>query len=268
MDPADLRARMYGPEDLAAEPLFAGGFINFGFWSSIPLDRRLDVGHRIASQRRLYEVALDTLGPCHDTRLLEVGCGRGLGSALAATAYGVPEVHAIDLHPDQVERARRTNARTVAAMDGRLVYRQGAANTIPYPDGYFDRLLSVEAAQHFDDIPGFAHEALRVLLPHGRLVVTTFFATGEGHKDRIAEMLATFRTGVDRAIPVGTMTGALRAAGFVEVTARSIGEHVWPGLDRWQAQQDRYARHWSRNWLTAFRRGLLDYYMVTAQAPG
>ncbi|SHE71555.1 class I SAM-dependent methyltransferase [Streptoalloteichus hindustanus] len=264
MDPTELRDRMYGPEDLATRDLFAGGFINFGYWASIPLDGPISVGQRITSQRRLYEVALDALGISPTTRLLEVGCGRGLGTALAASAYRARSADGVDIHPDQVARARRTNAAAIASSGGRLAYHQGAANALPFPDASFERVLSVEAAQHFDDIPGFAREVYRVLVPGGRLLVTTFFATGEAHATELASLIHTMDTGVDHARSVGLVARELAAAGFSEVSSRSIGEHVWPGWDRWLAQTEA-ATNWTRNWLTAYRLGLLDYYVLVAQ---
>ena len=55
---SELRARMYGPQDLSSLPLFAGGFINFGYWRGIPLDGELSVEQRISSQQQLYRLPL------------------------------------------------------------------------------------------------------------------------------------------------------------------------------------------------------------------
>nr|BFF01699.1 hypothetical protein GCM10020241_33740 [Streptoalloteichus tenebrarius] len=192
---------------------------------------------------------------------MRAGAGHGVGRRRVP---GPRSAHGVDIHPDQVARARRANAEAIRAGRGRLDYRQGAANDLPFPDGSFERVLSVEAAQHFDDVPGFAREAFRVLSPGGRLLVTTFFATGESYAGELASLLETMRMGIDHATSVGSMARALTAAGFSEVSTRSIGEHVWPGWDRWLAQTEG-ANHWTRNWLTAYRLGLLDYYVVVAQ---
>ena len=76
---SELRARTYGPEDLSSLPLFAGGFINFGYWRGIPLDGELSVEQRISSQRQLYRLVLRALDVSSPDRILEVGCGLGLG---------------------------------------------------------------------------------------------------------------------------------------------------------------------------------------------
>ena len=58
MGDLELR-RAYGEGDLAALPVFAGGFINFGYWAGIPLDGELTVEQRVASQRALYDLVVD-----------------------------------------------------------------------------------------------------------------------------------------------------------------------------------------------------------------
>ncbi len=256
---AELRRRIYGTGDLGAHADFAGGFINFGYWAGIPLDGDLTVEHRIESQRALYEVVLDALAVTADDRVLEVGSGKGVG-ARQILLRGPRSLTGIDLMPEQVERARQ------ATQDERVAFVAGSASDLPFPDDSFDRVLSVEAAQHFEDLTGFARESARVLTPGGRLAVTTFFAPHDDAGPALAELLETFATGLDLAQPIDRFTADLRAAGLVDVRADSIGEHVWAGLDRWLARGG-YRDAWCRNWIPATERGLLDYYLVTARQP-
>ncbi|MET9291032.1 class I SAM-dependent methyltransferase [Streptomyces sp. NPDC003077] len=282
----------YGPGDLSSLPTFAGGFINFGRWEGIDLDRPLTVADRVHSQRELYRHVLGTLGepealgepggsgallepeapealgaPGEPSggRVLEVGCGLGLGCALAAEEFGFREVTGMDIHPQQLERARRSNAALLAARPPRLRFAPGAAERMPFANGEFDGLYTVEAAQHFRDLPAFAREAARVLRPGGRAVVTSFFVP-DGRPDpaaRLAGMLASFASGLDVAHPIGHLTDALEGAGLTAVRVTSIGASVWPGLDRWLSGL-RPAPTWPRNFLRAYELGLLDYFTVTA----
>ncbi len=264
MTGGELRARMYGPHDLSSAPLFAGGFINFGYWRGISLNGELSVEQRISSQQQLYRLVLGRLAVSDADRVLEIGCGLGLGCALAVEELGAADVRGIDLLPDQVQRAERVNRAAMARRPGRLGFRVGSASAIPYPDGSFDAAMSVEAAQHFDDLPGFATEASRVLAPGGRLVVTSFFAVTADSAARLPDLLETFASGVDLAHPIDVLATALQLAGFVEVEVLSIGEDVWRGWDRWIAGTD-YRGTWSRNWLVAARQGLLDYFVISAR---
>ncbi|ONI81921.1 methyltransferase type 11 [Saccharothrix sp. ALI-22-I] len=257
-DQAELR-RIYGTGDLAALPVFAGGFINFGYWADIPLDGGLTVEQRIASQEALYDVVLDALEVSTGDRVLEVGSGRGLG-ARRILRRGPDLVRGVDLMPEQVARATEAND------DPRVVFLQGSSDDLPFPDASFDALLSVEAAQHFHNVPGFARESARVLAPGGRFALTTFFARHDQAGPTLAELLKTFASGLDLAHPVDRVLDDLHEAGFEQVTAHSIGEHVWRGLDRWLELGPRPDR-WDRNWLHAFERGLLDYWLLTGQKP-
>ncbi|TQM81683.1 methyltransferase family protein [Saccharothrix saharensis] len=258
MGDLELR-RAYGEGDLAALPVFAGGFINFGYWAGIPLDGELTVEQRVASQRALYDLVVDALGVGPGDRVLEVGSGRGVG-ARRVLLRGPALVRGVDLMPEQVARAARAND------DPRVAFVRGSCDDLPFPDGSFDALLSVEAAQHFEDVAAFTRESARVLGPGGRLAVTTFFTRTGDAGARLAGVLETFATGLDQAHRVDDVVRDLRAAGLADVRADGIGEHVWRGLDRWLAQGPR-PDGWDRNWLPAFERGLLDYYLVTARKP-
>jgi len=263
-DRIGVRREVYGSGDLSALAVFAGGFINFGYWRDIAPDLTPDapitLEQRVASQQAMYDLVLDALQVGPGDRVLEVGCGRGIGAA-SVLRRDPAQVCGIDLMPEQVARAREANP------DPRLRFEQGSAAAIPFPDGSFDRLLSVEAAQHFEDLPGFARESHRVLAPGGRFALATFFTADEHAAPELARLLDSFATGLDLAHPIGAVQGALRAAGFTDVAVASIGEHVWRYFDRWIAQTE-YHDSWGRNWLGLAERGLVDYYLVTAHKAG
>ncbi|MGQ0840546.1 class I SAM-dependent methyltransferase [Actinokineospora sp.] len=264
-DAPTLLARMYGEDDLSSLPVFAGGFINFGYWRDIPLGPgEITVAQRVCSQLALYRLVFGEVEVSAEDRVLEVGCGLGIGGTWAATELGAGELHGVDLNPAQVARASERNAAAIAAAGGRLTFRQGAAEAIPFPDNTFDVAVSLEAAQHFADLAGFAAQAHRVLAPGGRLAVATFFLPDADHLGELPRRLETFGSGVDREHPLPVFLDHLRAAGFTAVRARSIGAHVWPGLDRWIAQLGAAESAWPRRWLPSWREGLIDYYLVTA----
>ncbi|MDH6130682.1 SAM-dependent methyltransferase [Kitasatospora sp. MAA4] len=260
--PPRVRA-MYGPEDLSSSPSFAGGYINFGYWEAIPLTDELDDADRTRSQQDLYRRVLGEFGRPAGSRVAEIGCGRGLGSALALREFDFASVCGVDIHPEQLARARAANAELLATHGGRLCYELGAADAQPFPDASLDALYSVEAAQHFRELTGFARESARVLRPGGQLVMTTFFSTGPQAAAPLAELLESFADGLDVAHPIDDFEADLGKAGFTSVRVESIGAAVWPGLDRY-LEGTPVRGLWPRNFLIAWRQGLLDYYLVSA----
>ncbi|MDH6709283.1 ubiquinone/menaquinone biosynthesis C-methylase UbiE [Kitasatospora sp. MAA19] len=259
--------RTYGAGDLSQAASFAGGFINFGYWQGMDLTAPT-AEDRVHSQEQLYRRVLRAFPEPHPhLRLAEVGCGRGLGAALALREFRFAAVTGVDIHPDQIERARAVNAKALATYPDRLAYTLGSADDLPFADASLDGVYSVEAAQHFRGLTGFAREAARVLRPGGRLVVTTFFATdGPDIAERLSILLASFADGLDVPHPLTTFTRDLTAAGFTAVTTETIGPDVWPGLDRYLAETVPPG-HWTRNFLPAWHNGLLDYHVITAHRP-
>jgi hypothetical protein len=90
--------------------------------------------------------------------------------------------------------------------------------------------------------------------------------TADEHREELTAMLAPLADGTDRANSIGVLEGRLQQAGFVAISTERIGDHVWPGWDKWLAQTEHRDR-WPRNFLVAYRRGLLDYYLIVAEAP-
>ncbi|MFG3281317.1 class I SAM-dependent methyltransferase [Streptomyces sp. NPDC048111] len=267
MTPAVQEA--YGPSDLGSMPLFGGGFINFGYWQGIDLDRPLSEEDRVRSQQAMYRHVLAPLASVAEgPRAVEVGCGLGAGAAVAVRECGFAHVTGMDIHPEQLARAARRNADLLSHHPERLRFERGAAESMPFEDGAFDCLYSVEAAQHFRDLPAFTREAARVLRPGGRAVIASFFVPDgdPGRAGRLRGLLDTYASGLDVAHSVPALVGGLEDAGLTEVRVTSIGASVWPGWDRWLATMWEPGT-WPRNFLRAFDEGSLDYYTVTAQRP-
>jgi cyclopropane fatty-acyl-phospholipid synthase-like methyltransferase len=259
---AARRAAMYGEDDLSSLALFSGNYINFGYWPARP-SGLISAEERTESQANLYRAVLRRLVIDPADVVLEVGCGIAVGAALALREFGPRAVHGLDLSQHQLDRAARVNAGLITQQPARLVLQRGSALELPYPDGMFGKCYSVEAAQHFEDLATFAREAHRVLRPGGRLAVTTFFTTHPGATDELRGLIETIGSGVDVIFPIGSFREDHRRAGFAEVHVDSIGEHVWHGFDAWMGQTE-FSGSWGRNWLTAYHRGLIDYYLVTA----
>ncbi|MFN8223721.1 MAG: class I SAM-dependent methyltransferase [Gaiellales bacterium] len=108
---------------------------------------------------------LALLGDVRGLRVLDAGCGPGL-YAEELVARGA-EIVAVDGSEAMVELARR---RLGSSADVRLVDLNAA---LPFADGQFDVVLSALVVHHLDDRRAALREAFRVLVPGGRMVLST-----------------------------------------------------------------------------------------------
>lgn len=258
-----LRAKMYGEDDLSSNEVFSGNFINFGYWRNFKRGKHLGIDERTQSQANLYRVVLDSLNIAPTNVALEVGCGIGVGAVLALREYEPSSIHGLDLSRDQLDRAMRVTGELARKWRNRLIFCQGSALALPYADEKFDKCYSVEAAQHFDDLPKFAAEAYRVVKSSGRLSVTTFFMPPTAAFEKLRRLLQNVDNGIDVVVSIDSFRNDLLKAGFDNVRVESLGMQVWEGYDSW-IENTKYKDSCARNWLKVYNQGLLDYYLVTA----
>jgi ubiquinone/menaquinone biosynthesis C-methylase UbiE len=104
-----------------------------------------------------------------DETVLDLGCGAGIDTLLAARAVG-PSGRAIglDMTPEMVERSRR-NART-AGLDN-VEIRQGVMEEIPLPDESVDVVVSNGVLNLSTRKSRALAESLRVLRAGGRISI-------------------------------------------------------------------------------------------------
>jgi SAM-dependent methyltransferase len=109
--------------------------------------------------------AIDLLGPLRGTRLLELACGLGTGSAhLAQRGAGVT---AIDLSPMRAAHARRGQSDGAARANTRFC--AATAERLPFADLTFERVFARDVLMYADP-QRVIDECHRVLIPGGRAV--------------------------------------------------------------------------------------------------
>jgi len=97
-------------------------------------------------------------------RVLEVGCGRGVGTEILLQRFGAREVYAFDLDPGMVAKARRRLARV---DPDRVRVDVGTVTAIDAPDAAFDAVVDFGIIHHVQAWRVAVAEICRVLRPGG-----------------------------------------------------------------------------------------------------
>lgn len=108
---------------------------------------------------------LVNLGDLRGRRVLDVGCGTGRLAA-ALTERAGSKVWGIDRSEEMVMVARAT-------LPAGVGVRRGAAEHLPFRDGWFDR-VTMSLVLHLLDRPRALTEARRVVSSDGRIAISTF----------------------------------------------------------------------------------------------
>ncbi|MCW5968678.1 MAG: class I SAM-dependent methyltransferase [Blastocatellales bacterium] len=117
-------------------------------------------------QRRYEAPLLEGLGGRIDgLRALEIGCGRGVGTAIILDQFGASEVDAFDLDEQMVRLAQR---RLAAYPPSRLRLWVGDATAIKAEDASFDVVFDFGILHHVPAWQRAVAEIRRVLRPGGR----------------------------------------------------------------------------------------------------
>lgn len=116
--------------------------------------------------QRWYEVPLLERmgGHVEGMRVLEVGCGRGIGTELIFKRFGAREVHACDIDPDMVRKARQ---RLSAYPPDRLRLTVGDVTALDAEDGAYDAVFDFWIIHHVPEWQKAVSEIVRVLRPGG-----------------------------------------------------------------------------------------------------
>jgi len=133
-------------------------------------DKAITLGHpsyvwRYGQERRLD--LINRYAPLAGKRILDAGCG--LGMYVRAFLRFSDEVYGVDIDPEKVAEASRELPRYGRGTP--RPYYVASAEALPFPDSFFDVVLSNEVLEHLGDDRKSVAEACRVLKPGGRLVI-------------------------------------------------------------------------------------------------
>ncbi|MDF2922659.1 MAG: type 11 methyltransferase [Paenibacillaceae bacterium] len=155
------------------------------------------------------------------TEVLEVGCGTGR-TACRLAKLGC-KVTAADTHPVMLAKARKR----MEAEGVQVAWVQGAAESLPFADNSFDRVI-VESVTVFTDAGHSLKEFLRVLRPGGLLLDRELIAARPVPEALASELRQGYR--VKHLHTAGEWINLLRETGFATAELwdqRAMSPQLW-----------------------------------------
>jgi SAM-dependent methyltransferase len=218
-------------------PLYASAYAGFAIREQIrQLTYGADLGQSgwvTAAELELFAEWLE-LGA--ESRLLDVGCGSG-GPALRLAELTGAEVVGIDLLEEGIATATRLAGERELSDRARFV-RADASGPLPFADGSFEAIISIDVMCHLPNRFEILREWHRVTAPGARILFTdptivTGLVTDGELADRSAVGIYVFSVeAVNEAL--------LARAGFTVERREDLTENMAAMAGRWLDARDRF----------------------------
>lgn len=214
--------------DLLGEHVLAasGDLANMGLWRGARTLAEANVA--------MFDLVLDSAGLAPGQLVVDAGCGFGTLARRCVQRHQVRRVVGLNLSTVQLQLARRRAAGE--GLEARLEFLEASATEMPLADATVDRVLSTEAAFHFEPRADFFREAARVLKPGGRLALVDLLAPPpRSWGARVLQDWA--RRGVRmpacNVVTPETLRAQVEAAGLEVLSLQSIAPDVVRPFRRW-----------------------------------
>lgn len=234
MSEAERRRWGAGAHERKVENLYSGGtekyldhhngYLNFGLWDNGIADyvkAAENLVHRMGSLMGLNEAS----------KLLDVAPGMGTQDIYLFQNFSPISIDGLDVTWKHIEHGRRRA--DAAHIEDRVRFHHGTATDLPFPDGSFTHLLSIEGPEHFDTREKFLHEARRVLQPGGIIAMADFIMKRPPRNllERFVGEAARSLWRVPRAnvYTAEVYAQKMQGAGFEKVEMQEMGASVIPG---------------------------------------
>jgi tocopherol O-methyltransferase len=223
-----------------------GDHVHHGYW----LTGKEDMEQAVLN---LTHLIADRAGIASGNRVCDIGCGYGATALILARNYGA-HVTGITVSKRQYEIAQRALKHT-----GTTTFVLGDALENDFQAASFDSVIAIESSEHMPDKHKFFAEALRLLRPHGRLVIAAWLTRDHPHavETRILLEPICIEGRLPSLASASEYTEMLSAVGFREIDFTDLTAGV---QKTWSLCITRFLNKTIRD--TSFRRRWRDPQLV------
>ena len=147
-------------------------FMNHGYY---PIDHRF-AKHDQGPSATLYSLFLDRA--TSNTKILDIGCGRGGGSEIAKHYYNFSEIHACDLHQGNLSFCKQN----ISGVEFKI---SDAESLAEYDRDYFDYAINIESSHCYTSLENFYSSVRRILRPSGTFFYADIFSKIDSADSRL-----------------------------------------------------------------------------------
>lgn len=222
-------------------------WVNFGLWSS-----------ETPNFPQACEDLAFLLGKALDLNakdcILDVGCGRGDQLVLWKNVFSVSFVHGIDYCQNHVESARQLLQRLNLTTNIELTQ---ASATQPFAlDRPITKILSLDAAYHFNTRLQFLKQTVRVLPKDGTIGLVDLILTREFAEKVQSSRLYQFLlhclgwlTGIPYAnfISLENYEKQLKSIGYSDITTQQLDNPILDGFVQFVERQNKFLKRFGSN---------------------
>jgi ubiquinone/menaquinone biosynthesis C-methylase UbiE len=140
-------------------------------------------------------------------KILDIGCGSGWLCRLLADRVPQGQVVGMDVADEMIRQARKRSAE-----DPRMMFIIAGVEDIPWDEGFFNKVISVESAYYWPDPAQGFREILRVMQPGGTVHILINLYKENVHSHQWLDKLAV----ATRLLSGDEWCGLVEAAGFRE----------------------------------------------------
>ncbi|HEX4999552.1 MAG TPA: methyltransferase domain-containing protein [Terriglobia bacterium] len=255
---------------------FHGGYLNFGLWENGNTD------YLKAAETLVLRIG-EMLGIDGSSHVLDVAPGMGPQDVLLYRRFNGPRIEGLDATWKHVERARARAREN--GIDSRVSFHHGSATAIPFADGTFSHVMSIEGPEHFNTRDRFLKEAWRVLRPGGVMALADYTVPREnlGRFDRglIGLTCRMWKVPAANIWTTDAYRTKLAEHGFMNIEVTEVGERVIPGYYLEQRRLEvrrelarirgfvagRLGQLIDHVLIWTYRRRLVEYVLVRAEKP-